>query len=67
MKASDYHVSSYWSQDEGLFIARCDEIPCCIGYNASSRETAEEDARQAIEEHLEYRDELLLEHPPLCC
>jgi len=66
MRPCDYHLSSHWDQKEGLFIARCDEVPCCIGYSSVSQEIAEQDARQAIVEHLAYRDELSLEHPAPC-
>lgn len=60
--AKDYSVLVQWNSSEKTYTARCLEIPACLGMDENAG-VAVQRAFDAIEDNLEYREELGISAP----
>jgi predicted RNase H-like HicB family nuclease len=62
MQPQDYAILVWWDHEEDQYIARCMEVPPCVGVGQTPGE-AIMSAYSAVEAHLDYREELDLDPP----
>jgi predicted RNase H-like HicB family nuclease len=58
----DYAVLVWWDAEENQYVARCMEIPPCVGIGETPGE-AVMSAYRAVEAHLDHREHLELDPP----